>query len=450
MLFLAEKRGMRVLGVLAAIIGAGAALAADTVQTGTAAYGDWRTDAPGVRRLITSADLPPPFATLSAANPSRLAARKPSDVPKAPEGFSVDLLAEGLAVPRVVRTAPNGDVFVAESGAGRVRILRPDGAGGTPAQGAVFAEGLEQPFGIAFYPSDGPHWVYVATPGSVVRYPYRDGDMKASGPAEAIAELPSGGSHWTRDLAFSPDDRTLFVSVGSRTNDAEGLAAVAARLLGASWDKERDRADVLAFDPDGSHRRVLATGIRNCSGLTVQPATGALWCAVNERDGLGDDLPPDYATRVVDGAFYGWPWYYIGAHEDPHHKGERPDLAARVTSPDVLFQPHSAPLGITFYEGDAFPPDYKGDAFVAFHGSWNRSKRTGYKVVRLLMKDGKPTGVYEDFLVGFVANDESVWGRPVDVAVTKDGALLVTDDGGGAIWRVRWTGTAEHPPRAQN
>jgi glucose/arabinose dehydrogenase len=213
---------------------------------------------------------------------------------------------------------------------------------------------------------------------------------------------------------------------------------------------EQDRADVLAFDPDGSHRRVVATGIRNCSGLTVQPATGALWCAVNERDGLGDDLPPDYATRVVDGAFYGWPWYYIGAHEDPRHKGERPDLAGRVTTPDVLFQPHSAPLGITFYEGDAFPAEYKGDAFVAFHGSWNRAKRTGYKVVRLLMKDGKPTGVYEDFLVGFVANDESVWGRPVDVAVTKDGALLVTDDGGGAIWRVRWTGTARTPPQTRN
>jgi len=450
-LFLAKQRGMRVLGVvLATIVVAGAAFAADAVRTGPAAYGDWRTDAPGVRRLITSADLPPPFATLSAVNPSRLAARKPSDVPKAPEGFSVDLFAEGLSVPRVVRTAPNGDVFVAETGAGRVRIFRPDGAGATPAQGAVFAEGLEQPFGIAFIPSDDPHWVYVATPASVVRYPYRSGDMKASGPAQIIAELPSGGSHRTRDLAFSPDEKTLFVSVGSATNDAEGLAATAARLLGPSWDKERERADVLAFDPDGNHRRLFATGIRNCSGLTVQPATGALWCAVNERDGLGDDLPPDFATRVVDGAFYGWPWYYIGAHEDPRHKGQRPDLAGRVTTPDVLFQPHSAPLGITFYEGDAFPAEYKGDAFVAFHGSWNRSKRTGYKVVRLLMKDGKPTGVYEDFLVGFVANDESVWGRPVDVAVTKDGALLVTDDAGGAIWRVRWTGTAERPPRAQN
>jgi glucose/arabinose dehydrogenase len=445
-----EQHVMRGLGVLAIIVGAGAAFAAEAPRTGSAAYGDWRTDAPGVSRLITPADLPPPFATLSAGNPSQRAARKPTDIPKALDGFSVDLFAEGLSDPRVVRIATNGDIFVAESGAGRVRIFRPDGVGAPPAQAAVFAEGLEQPFGIAFYPSADPHWVYVATPGSVVRYPYRSGDLKAMGPAEAIAELPSGGSHWTRDLAFSPDDRTLFVSVGSTTNDAEGVRAFATRLLGGSWDKERDRADVLAFDPDGNHRRVVATGIRNCSGLTVQPATGALWCAVNERDGLGDDLPPDYATRVVDGAFYGWPWYYIGANQDPRHKGERPDLAGRVTVPDVLFQPHSAPLGITFYEGDAFPAAYKGDAFVAFHGSWNRAKRTGYKVVRLPMKDGKPAGVYEDFLVGFVANDESVWGRPVDVAVTKDGALLVTDDGGGVIWRVRWTGNAGTPPAAQN
>jgi glucose/arabinose dehydrogenase len=446
-----KERGMRVLGVLAAIVAGGAAFAAEMVRTGLAAYGDWRTDAPGVRRLITPADLPPPFATLSAGNPSRRAARTPSEVPKAPEGFSVALFAEGLSVPRVVRTAPNGDIFVAENEAGRVRVFRADGAVATPGQGAVFAEGLERPFGIAFAPSTDPHWVYVATPGLVVRYPYRSGDIKASGPAEIIAELPSGGSHSTRDLASSPDGGRLFVSVGSATNVDQGVRPdLTAQPIGASGGVEQDRADVLAFDPDGGHRRVVATGIRNCSGLTVQPATGALWCAVNERDGLGDDLPPDYATRVVDGAFYGWPWYYIGAHEDPRHKGERPDLAGRVTTPDVLFQPHSAPLGITFYEGDAFPAEYKGDAFVAFHGSWNRAKRTGYKVVRLLMKDGKPTGVYEDFLVGFVANDESVWGRPVDVAVTKDGALLVTDDGGGAIWRVRWTGTAGTPPQTRN
>jgi glucose/arabinose dehydrogenase len=434
---------MRFIGAVAACLSAATALAADGgLQTGPAAFGDWRTDAPGVRRLITPADMPPPYATPSVANPSRRAPRTPAVVPKAPPGFSVDLFAEGLSAPRVIRTAPNGDVFVAESGAGRVLVFRADGKTPAPVEGEVFAADLPRVFGIAFYPSGpDPLWVYVATVGSVWRFPYRRGDLKASGPAELVVrKLPTEGSHWTRDLAFSPDDRTLYVSVGSATNDATGMRALAARVLGASWDKEQDRADVLAFDPDGGNKRVYATGLRNCSGLTIQPASGALWCVVNERDGLGDNLPPDYATPVVEGAFYGWPWYYIGANEDPRHKGERPDLADQVTVPQVLFQPHSAPLGIAFYESGQFPAEYDGDTFVAFHGSWNRAKRTGYKVVRLLMTNGKPTGVYEDFLTGFVADDERVWGRPVDVATTVDGALLVTDDEGGAIWRVTYQG----------
>ena len=260
-----------------------------------------------------------------------------------------------------------------------------------------------------------------------------------------VRDLPEGGSHWTRDLAFSKDGKTLYVSVGSATNVDEGVpppsqTEIEGAALGASFDDERDRAAVLAFDPEGHHKHTFAAGLRNCSGLTVQPATDALWCAVNERDGLGDDLPPDYATRVTEGAFYGWPWYYLGDHQDPRHKGARPDLAAHVTVPDVLIQAHSAPLGMAFYESGAFPAEYKGDAFVALHGSWNCAKRTGYKVVRLRMKDGRPTGVYEDFLVGFVNADDSVWGRPVDVAVAQDGSLLVTDDEGGAVWRIRWTG----------
>jgi glucose/arabinose dehydrogenase len=423
-----------------AALSATAALAADAVPTGPAAFGDWRTDAPGVTRLIAPADLPPPNATPSGANPSRHAPRTPAVLPQAPAGFAVDLFADRLAEPRVIRVAPNGDIFVAETGAGRIRVFRPAG-GDVPAGSTIFASGLEHPFGVAFYPSAGePRFVYVATPGQVLRYAYRSGDLVAGGKPETVARLPTGGAHWTRDLAFSPDDKTLFVSVGSATNDADGVRAVAANLLGGLWDGERDRADVLAFDPDGQNKRVFATGLRNCSGLTVQPATGALWCAVNERDGLGDNLPPDYATPVADGAFYGWPWYYIGDHQDPRHAGERPDLASRVTAPSVLLQAHSAPLGIAFYEGGQFPAEFKGDAFVTMHGSWNREKRTGYKVVRLLMKDGKPTGAYQDFLTGFVADDESVWGRPVGVAVTKDGSLLVTDDEGGAIWRVRWVG----------
>ncbi len=426
---------------------AASALAADGALTGRAAFGDWRADAPGVRRLIAPADLPAPYATPSAAHFSHIVARPASVMPRAPAGFSVDLFASNLDGPRVIRIAPNGDIFVAESGAGRVRVFHFDAGRATPPAGVIFADGLQRPFGIGFYPpGPDPHWVYVATTGSVVRFPYRGGDMKASAPAGTVVEnLPSGGGHWTRDLAFSPDGKTMFVSVGSGSNVAEGApppspAEIAAGPPGASFGAERDRADVLAFDPEGGNERVYATGIRNCSGLAVQPGTGALWCAVNERDGLGDDLPPDYATRVSDGAFYGWPWYYIGAHEDPRHRGQRADLVSSVTAPDVLFQAHSAPLGIVFYEGDQFPAEYRGDAFVALHGSWNRAKRTGYKVVRLIMKDGKPTGAYEDFLTGFVVDDASVWGRPVDVAVTKDGSLLVSDDGGGSIWRVSYRG----------
>ena len=432
--------------VLVCLLAASPALADEAVRTGAAAFGDWRTDAPGVRRLITPADLPAPYATRSSANMSEREARTKADVPKAPPGFAVDLFASGLNMPRVIRIAPNGDIFVAETGAGRVRVFRAGDAGAGPAQGEIFAEGLQRPYGIAFYPSGAdPKFVYVATPDSVVRFPYRSGEMKAGGPAEKIASLPSGGGHWTRDLAFSPDGKTLFVSVGSGSNVDEGVpppdqASIAEAPVGASFGDEKDRADVLAFDPDGRHERVYATGIRNCSGLAVQPGTGALWCAVNERDGLGDDLPPDYATHVAEGAFYGWPWYYLGDHQDPRHKGERADLAKRITTPDVLIQAHSAPLGIAFYTADQFPSEYRGDAFVTLHGSWNRSKRTGYKVVRLVMKDGKPTGVYEDFLVGFVGDDKSVWGRPVGVAVAHDGSLLVSDDSSGSIWRVSYRG----------
>jgi glucose/arabinose dehydrogenase len=431
--------------VLLGLVGATPAFADDAVRTGASAFGDWRTDAPGARRLITPADLPAPFATRSSANMSQHEARTGAEIPKAPSGFTVEPFATGLNMPRVLRVAPNGDIFVAETGAGSVRVFHPGPSSG-PAKGEIFAAGLQRPYGIAFYPSGSdPKFVYVASPDSIVRFPYRSGDMKASGPAEKIASLPSGGGHWSRDLAFSPDDKTLYVSVGSGSNVDEGVpradeASIAEAPVGASFGDEQRRADVLAFDPDGKHERIYATGIRNCSGLAVQPGTGALWCAVNERDGLGDNLPPDYATHVAQGAFYGWPWYYLGDHPDPRHKDERADLANRVTTPDVLIQAHSAPLAIAFYTANQFPAEYKGDAFVTLHGSWNRSTLTGYKVVRLLMKDGKPTGAYEDFLVGFVGDDKSVWGRPVGAAVTHDGSLLVSDDGSGSIWRVSYKG----------
>src|SRR5262249_11515494 len=241
----------------------------------------------------------------------------------------------------------------------------------------------------------------------------------------------------------------MFVSVGSAGNAGEAMhkrgAAEIARWeaehgLGAAWDSDTDRAAVLVFDLDGKNRRLFASGLRNCVGLGVHPPTGELWCSVNERDALGDNLVPDYITRVRDGAFFGWPWYYIGAHEDPQHAGERPDLKDKITVPDVLMQAHSASMHIAFYQGTQFPAEYRQDAFVAEHGSWNRAKRTGYKIVRLHLENGVPNGEYEDFLTGFVANDSSVWGRPVGVTVARDGALLVSEDGNGTIWRIIWRG----------
>ncbi|MFI5411336.1 PQQ-dependent sugar dehydrogenase [Kaistia sp. UC242_56] len=416
---------------------------ADAPKTGAAAFGDWRADRPGVQRWIRPGDLPAPYATESVATQPDIVARPKGRVPRVPAGFVAELVADGLNIPRVLRTAPNGDIFLAESGAGQVRVL-PAG-GGDP---AVFAKGLDRPYGIAFYPpGPDPQFVYVAETDKVVRFPYAAGDRQARGKSEVIVQgLPKGGSHWTRDIAFSQDGSKLFVSVGSASNAGESMGKKdkqaiadweAGHGLGAAWGSEAGRAAVLTADPDGRNVSSFATGIRNCSGLAIEPVSGALWCATNERDGLGDNLPPDYATSVQEGGFYGWPWFYIGANPDPRHEGARADLKARVTVPDVLIQPHSAPLGITFYEGEAFPQDYRGDGFVALHGSWNRGKPTGYKVVRLLMRDGKPTGAYEDFMTGFVLSDHSLWGRPVGVATGKDGALYVSEDANGTVWRVR-------------
>ncbi len=423
---------------------------ADFVRTltGAAAFGDWRIDAPGLRFRITPADLLPPGASPSFTNPPQIGLRAPGALPKAPFGFVVEPFAEGLKGPRVMRTAPNGDVFIAESEGGRILVLRNADESATGADISVFAAKLENPYGIAFWPpGPDPKYVYVATPAQVARYPYKSGDAIASGPAEKVVGLPGGEGHTTRDLAVAADGKTIFASVGSASNDGEEVKPLAGleafrktHALGAAWGPEAGRADVLAFNPDGGGLRVFATGLRNCSGMAVQPDSSALWCVVNERDGLGDDLPPDYATVVGDGKFYGWPWYYIGDHEDPVKGKERPDLKGQVTVPDVLLQPHSAPLGLAFYASSHFPEKFRAGAFVTMHGSWNRARRTGYKVVRMVFDNGRPTGEYEDFLVGFVNEDDTVWGRPTGVAVTKNGDLLVSDDLGGIIWRVRYTG----------
>ena len=427
-------------------------LAASTVAmgqtgplTGSAAFGDWHADRPGLSRLIRSQDLPKLGATPSAANVSRIVPRPSSATPQVPAGFKIELFTEGLSGPRQMRVAPNGDIFVAETSAGRIRVLRATEGSSRSSVNEIYASGLNRPFGIAFFPNgDNPQWVYVANTNGVVRFPYRNGDVKAAKkPETVVAKLPRGG-HSTRDIVFTKDNKRMLISVGSASNDAEGIDGApggwpswsASHALGATWGNETDRADVLTFDPQGKRLGVFATGIRNCVGLAIHSKTGDVYCSTNERDGFGENLVPDYVTRVKEGAFYGWPWYYIGNHEDPHHASERPDLKGMVTVPDVLIQAHSASLGLTFYEGSAFPGEYVGDGFAAEHGSWNRSKRTGYKVIRVRLKDGVPTGEYQDFVTGFVLNDSDVWGRPVGVAVTRDGALLVSEDGNGTIWRV--------------
>jgi len=408
--------------------------AARQVLAGRAALGDWTTDAPCVRRRITVADLPAPYATPSIDNGPRMVSRPNGEWPKVPPGFKVTVFATGLDNPREVITAPNGDLFVVESRPGRVRVLRDSNGDGKPDVNVVYASGLRQPFGMAFFPNGpNPKYFYVANTDSVVRFPYRGGDTKPSGAAEMVVpNLPGGGrlrggGHWTRDIRFAADNRTLFVSVGSITNDYENPNAPEAR-----------RADILAYTPDGKNERIYASGIRNAVGLAIHPRTDDLWASVNERDGLGDHLPPDYITRVKQDGFYGWPWFYIGGHQDPRHPGAHPELKNRVIVPDVLVQSHMASLCMTFYTGSNFPREYHEDAFAAQHGSWNRRRRTGYKVIRVPLKNGVPTGEYEDFMTGFVTPEGHVWGRPVGVTTAKDGALIVTDDGSNTLWRITY------------
>jgi glucose/arabinose dehydrogenase len=398
---------------------------------GRDAYGDTMADRPGLRRLITAADLPSPRETQSSANVPRLVRRPENAWPQAPAGFTVQLYASGFNMPRKMITAPNGDVFLAESNAGKVRVLRglkPDGAS---AQIETFASNLNRPFGLAFYPNGAnPQYLYVGNTDSVVRFSYRNGDLQARGmPEKIVPEIPAGGGHWTRDVVFLPDGSKMLVAVGSASNAADGPA-------------ENRRAKILEFTPDGKNERVYASGIRNPVGLAVNPQTGEVWTSVNERDGLGDDLVPDYVTHVTPGGFYGWPWYYIGQHPDPTMGGRGADMRDKVLVPDVLLQAHSASLGMTFYTGTQFPAEYRGDAFAGEHGSWNRARRTGYKVIRVPAPGGKPTGEYEDFVTGFVTLTGDVWGRPVGVVTASDGALLISDDGSNSIWRVAYQGTA--------
>jgi glucose/arabinose dehydrogenase len=434
------------------------AASAPSVSTGESEPGDWTNDAPGVVHQVRIEDLQAPFATVSAGNGPSTVDQPAGAVLSVPAGFTVRQFASGLGGPRLARTAPNGDIFIAETKSDRIRVLRTADGASAPTENRIFVDHLKSPFGIAFYPvGPDPKWVYVGNINSVVRFPYHNGDLAATGPEEVvIPKLVNGtGGHSTRDVAFSLDGTRMFVSVGSASNVAEGLSAKspeeikaweAEHGLGTIWGAETHRANVLFTDPEGhAPLRVYASGIRNPVGLAVDPSSGELWCSTNERDALGDNLVPDYITHVREGAYYGWPWYYIGNHEDPRHPGARPDLAGKMTNPDVPLQAHSASLEITFYTATsgvaAFPAEYRGNIFACEHGSWNRTTRTGTKVIRALMKDGKPTGEYQDFLTGWVVDNHHVWGRPVGVTVARDGALIVTEDANDTVWRIAYVGS---------
>jgi glucose/arabinose dehydrogenase len=416
---------------------AGAANApSHSVLTGQAAFTDFTRESPGVRRHLTVADLPGPKPEESVDNGPDVVARPANAWPQAPKGFKVELYATGLDNPRLLRVAPNGDLFLAESQTGKIKVFRGVGSDGKAKEVSVFSSDLRQPFGIAFYPAGpDPKWLYVGNTDGIVRFPYHNGDVKASGPPQELAELPGGGrlrggGHWTRDVIFSKDGTKLFASVGSHSNvdDTD------------THPEEFHRADVLEFTPEGKLLKVYAWGLRNCVGEAINPITGELWCSTNERDGLGNNLVPDYVTHVQEGGFYGWPWYWMGGTQDPRHPGKHPELKSKVLTPDILLNPHFASLELMFYEGSEFPAEYKGDGFACEHGSWNRAVRAGYEVIRLPMKDGHATGEYEDFLTGFTNPDGTVWGRPVGVAQANDGSLFVSDDGSKSIWHVIYTG----------
>ncbi len=363
--------------------------------------------------------LPAPFETKSAGNGPQREKPPAGFLPTVPEGFRINIYANGFKVPRWLTVAPNGDIFLADSGAGQVFVLRNPKNSGEAAEREVFVDGMRRPFGIAFRED----YVYVGNMNELVRFRYDPKTSKRLGEKEHLMDLPSGG-HNTRSLAFSADGKHLFIGVGSASNIDTG--------------EDPRRAAVTICDPDGKNARRYATGLRNPVGVGIEPVTGAVWTSVNERDELGDNLPPDYFTSLKDGGFYGWPYSYIGDNVDPRVKQEHPELVKRAIIPDVLLGAHVAPLQFAFYTGKQFPKSYWGGAFIAEHGSWNRATRSGYQIAFVAFQNGKPSADPVPFMTGLVPDPSSsqVYGRPVGVTVAPDGSLLVSDDGAGVVYRI--------------
>jgi glucose/arabinose dehydrogenase len=363
--------------------------------------------------------LPAPFATNSAGNGPDKVKPPAGFLPTVPPGFRLTVFAANFKRPRWLTVAPNGDIFLADTGAGEIVVLRDPQHTGGAQEREVFADGMKRPFGIAFRED----YVYVGNMNEVVRFRYDPKTSKRLGEKEHLLDLPSGG-HDTRSLAFSADGKHLFIGVGSASNIDTG--------------EDPLRAAVTICDPDGKNARLYATGLRNPVGLALEPVTGEIWTTVNERDELGDNLPPDYFTSLKDGGFYGWPYSYIGNNVDPRVKPQQPDLVARAIIPDVLLGAHVAPLQFAFYTGKQFPESYRGGAFVAEHGSWNRATRSGYQIAFVAFKNGKPSADPVPFMTGLVPDPTGtdVSGRPVGVTVAPDGSLLVSDDGAGVVYRI--------------